>query len=57
MAARRRSSTPRSRAGWLTAPGLLFSATRQPGSLMRINFATAQDAKFWALLQRLRERD
>jgi DNA-binding transcriptional MocR family regulator len=43
--------------GWLTAPGLLFSATRQPGSLMRINFATAQDAKFWALLQRLRERD
>ena len=41
-------------AGWLTAPGLLFSATRQAGSLMRVNFATAQDAKFWALLQRLR---
>ena len=39
--------------GWLTAPGLLFSATRQPGTLMRINFATAQDAKFWALLRRL----
>ncbi len=34
-------------AGWLTAPGVLFSATRQPGSLMRINFATGQDASFW----------
>ncbi|MDN3919597.1 PLP-dependent aminotransferase family protein [Roseateles violae] len=42
-------------AGWLTAPGLLFSATRQAGSLMRINFATSQDARFWALLQRLRD--
>ena len=41
--------------GWTTAPGVLFSPTRQPGSLMRINFATAQDAKFWTLLQRLRE--
>jgi DNA-binding transcriptional MocR family regulator len=40
--------------GWLSAPGLLFSASRQSGSLMRINFATAQDAKFWALLKRLR---
>ncbi|MET0518896.1 MAG: PLP-dependent aminotransferase family protein [Burkholderiaceae bacterium] len=39
-------------AGWLTAPGLLFSATRQAGTLMRINFATAQDPKFWALLRR-----
>jgi len=37
-------------AGWLTAPGRLFSATRQAGTLMRINFATAQDPKFWALL-------
>ena len=41
-------------AGWLTAPGVLFSATRQAGTLMRINFATAQDAKFWTLLERLR---
>ncbi|MFO1226972.1 PLP-dependent aminotransferase family protein [Roseateles sp.] len=39
-------------AGWLTAPGVLFSATRQPGSLMRINFATAQTAAFWRDLQR-----
>jgi len=38
-------------AGWLTAPGLLFSATRQAGTLMRINFATGQDPKFWALLR------
>ncbi len=41
-------------AGWLAAPGVLFSASRQPGSLMRINFATAQDAAFWRLLQKLR---
>ena len=33
-------------------PGVLFSATRQPGSLMRINFATAQTAAFWRDLQR-----
>lgn len=37
-------------AGWLTAPGTLFSPTRRAGSLMRINFATAQDAAFWRLL-------
>ena len=34
-------------AGWLLAPGHLFHATRQPGTLMRINFATSQDARFW----------
>ncbi|RTL37795.1 MAG: PLP-dependent aminotransferase family protein [Burkholderiales bacterium] len=34
-------------AGWLTAPGALFSVTRQPGSLMRINMATSQDPSFW----------
>ena len=34
-------------AGWLIAPGALFSATRRPGSLMRINMATSQDATFW----------
>jgi DNA-binding transcriptional MocR family regulator len=34
-------------AGWLTAPGALFSATRSPGSLMRINMATTQDPAFW----------
>jgi DNA-binding transcriptional MocR family regulator len=40
--------------GWLSAPGLLFSASRQSGSLMRINFATAQDARFWRALENAR---
>ena len=40
--------------GWLIAPGLLFSATRRAGSLMRINFATAQDARFWRALEQAR---
>jgi len=40
--------------GWLTAPGALFSPTRQAGTLMRINFATSQDARFWRTLVRLR---
>lgn len=39
-------------AGWLTAPGVLFSATRQAGSLMRVNFASAQAPAFWRDLQR-----
>ena len=38
-------------AGWLIAPGVLFSATRRPGSLMRINMATAQDPAFWRALR------
>ncbi len=33
--------------GWLIAPGALFHATRRPTSLMRVNFATGQDARFW----------
>ena len=32
--------------GYLIAPGSLFHAVRQPGPLMRINFATTQDAAF-----------
>jgi len=40
--------------GWLTAPGSLFHAKPRPTSLMRINFATAQDARFWQRLQQLR---
>ncbi|KAI1696376.1 bacterial regulatory protein, gntR family domain-containing protein [Ditylenchus destructor] len=36
--------------GWLIAPGILFSPTRTPGTLMRINFATSQDPKFLASL-------
>jgi DNA-binding transcriptional MocR family regulator len=36
--------------GWLLAPGHLFHATRRPSTLMRINFATSQDARFWQAL-------
>lgn len=38
-------------AGWLIAPGALFSATRCPGSLMRVNMATSQDPAFWRALR------
>jgi DNA-binding transcriptional MocR family regulator len=40
--------------GWLTAPGALFHAQRQPGTLMRVNFATAQDPRFWQRVVELR---
>ncbi|MBV8618277.1 MAG: PLP-dependent aminotransferase family protein [Curvibacter sp.] len=33
--------------GYLLAPGALFHASRMPCTLMRINFATTQDAAFW----------
>lgn len=39
--------------GWLTAPGTLFHATPRPTALMRVNFATAQDARFWSRLRAL----
>ncbi len=42
--------------GWLTAPGTLFHASPRPTTLMRINFATAQDARFWHRLQALRKK-
>jgi DNA-binding transcriptional MocR family regulator len=41
--------------GWLLAPGSLFHATPRPTTLMRINFATSQDARFWQAVQRSRE--
>jgi DNA-binding transcriptional MocR family regulator len=40
--------------GYLLAPGALFHAERQPSTLMRINFATTQDAQFWDTFERLR---
>ncbi|MBK9137028.1 MAG: PLP-dependent aminotransferase family protein [Betaproteobacteria bacterium] len=43
--------------GWLTAPGTLFHATPRPTTLMRINFGTAQDARFWQRLQIHRAED
>jgi DNA-binding transcriptional MocR family regulator len=42
--------------GWLLAPGHLFHATRRPGTLMRINFASTQDARFWKALDKARKR-
>ena len=41
--------------GYLLAPGALFHAARQPSSLMRINFATTQDAAFWRVFSRLQK--
>ena len=38
--------------GYLLAPGALFHAARAPSTLMRINFATTQDAAFWTVLGR-----
>ncbi|WP_353234264.1 PLP-dependent aminotransferase family protein [Diaphorobacter ruginosibacter] len=35
--------------GYLIAPGALFHATRQPCTLMRINFANSQDPNFWRI--------
>jgi DNA-binding transcriptional MocR family regulator len=40
--------------GYLIAPGSLFHARRPPSTLMRINFATAQDAEFWRVFERER---
>jgi DNA-binding transcriptional MocR family regulator len=41
--------------GYLLAPGALFHATRQASSLMRINFATTQEAQFWASFAKVRD--
>ena len=41
-------------AGWLVAPGRLFLATARPSTLMRVNFASAQDAHFWQAFQAAR---
>lgn len=38
---------------YLIAPGALFHAARAPSTLMRINFATTQDAAFWKVFRRL----
>ena len=39
---------------WLLAPGALFHATPRATTLMRINFATSQDPRFWRDLVRAR---
>jgi DNA-binding transcriptional MocR family regulator len=38
-------------AGWLIAPGTLFHALPRRSTLMRVNFATSQDAAFWRQLR------
>ena len=40
--------------GYLLAPGALFHASRQPGTLMRINFCTTQEAQFWQVFSKIR---
>ena len=40
--------------GYLLAPGALFHARREPSTLMRINFATTQDARFWSEFESVR---
>ncbi len=40
--------------GYLLAPGALFHAERQPSTLMRINFATTQEAQFWKVFSSVR---
>jgi DNA-binding transcriptional MocR family regulator len=42
--------------GYLLAPGALFHAERKPSTLMRINFATTQDAAFWKKYSELVKR-
>ena len=39
--------------GYLLAPGALFHADRHPSTLMRINFATTQNAEFWQVFSQL----
>ena len=40
--------------GWLLAPGTVFHPGRRPSTLMRINFATTQDPRFWRAFEKAR---
>lgn len=40
--------------GWLLAPGTVFHPGRRPSTLMRINFATTQDPRFWHAFEKAR---
>lgn len=42
-------------AGWLLAPGSLFHAQPRSTTLMRLNFAAAQDLRFWQAFASTRE--
>lgn len=41
--------------GWLVAPGRLFHVPARASTLMRVNFASAQDARFWRAFERARD--
>jgi len=41
--------------GWLLTPGSLFQVTPQRSTLMRVNFAVAQDARLWRSLREARD--
>src|SRR6185295_16752453 len=41
--------------GWLVAPGRLFHVPARASRLMRVNFASAQDARFWRAFERVRD--
>ncbi|MBE7424894.1 MAG: PLP-dependent aminotransferase family protein [Ideonella sp.] len=41
--------------GWLVAPGRLFHVPSRASTLMRVNFASAQDARFWRAFERARD--
>ena len=41
--------------GWLLAPGSLFHAVPRPSTLMRVNFATAQETRLWRALREARD--
>jgi DNA-binding transcriptional MocR family regulator len=43
--------------GWLLAPGSLFHAVPRPTTLMRVNFAAAQEARLWRALREARGRE
>ena len=40
---------------WLIAPGALFYPERQSSTLMRLNYATSQDARFWKAFDKARD--
>ena len=42
--------------GWLLTPGSLFHVTPQRSTLMRINFAVAQEARLWRVLREARDK-
>jgi DNA-binding transcriptional MocR family regulator len=42
--------------GWLLAPGSLFHVAPRPSTLLRINFAAAQDPRPWRALRDARQR-